>query len=414
MSASTNRIIYCQIGFEESMLNPECEVDGTYRGGSYVMITEAHSNTDIWVRADGGNTMNNTLEFNEDTDAKYREVKNVNRLYNITGEFLKLGNSGVFDDENPDWAPVLGSGVVIDTDTKVVGNVLVDGDIETKGEIFADGDIITEGFLYSNEGISTLGDVDVAGNTIVLGTGLFQNGLSVIGETSSDTAYVNSFLEAQEVYSRGNVYANTAISAPYVRASVGLYSEGDLLVSKDSFIGGNQYVDGDTFVTGSIYTEGDLVANEGASYLGTAFADIIFDNNGNYLLDPSDISRVNVMRANNFAAATAGGTLNMNANSILFAAEDENCTTASESCATSLEGFWDMENLFVKRESDNTWLPLVTWLDEIQASTEAIDENLEEIKDDYDSNVDTGYIECWPVHNGVIFKGNLIVNGRCP
>jgi len=413
MSSSSTRVTYCPIGFDDNMLNDDCNVDGILEKGVIVMVTEAYANTDIWVRTDGSNTMNNNLTFNSETPSEYREIVNVNRLYNITGEFLKLGNSGVFDDDNPDWAPVLGNGVVIDTDAKLVGNLLVDGDIETKGEVYAEGDIISEGFMYSNEGISTLGDMDVAGSAIVLGTGLFQNGLSVIGETITDTAYVNSFLEAQEVYSRGNVYANTAISAPYVRASVGLFSEGDLMVARDSFIGGSQYIEKDVFVKGNVYTEGDLVANQGAAYLSTAFADVIFDNNGNYLLDPSDISRVNVMRANRYAAGTPGGTLNMNANSILFAAEDEACTSSSASCATSLEGFWDMESLYVKRESTDQWIRLVDWLDDINTLTEDIDNNLDDAIDDY-NEVEVGYLECFPVHGGVIFKGTFRANWNCP
>lgn len=414
MSSTSSKITYCQLGFEDSMLSEDCTVNGVVRKGSFVMTTEAHPQLDSWVRTDGGNTMNNNLTFNEETPDQFREIVNVNRLYNITGKALKLGNSGIFDEDDTDWSPVLGNGVVIDTDAKVVGNITVDGDIETKGEIYADGDIVTEGHFYSNEGISTLGDVDVAGNVIVLGTGLFQNGISVIGETSTDTAYVNGFLEAQEVYSRGNVYANTAVSAPYVRASVGLFSEGDLLVSKDSFIGGNQYIEGDTSIKGNLYAEGDIIANQGAAYLGTVFADMVFDNNGNYLLDPSDISRVNVMRANRYAAGTTGGTLNMNADKILFAAENDACTSASESCATSLEGFWDMESLFVKRESTNQWVRLVDWLTEINNTQDEINDNLEEVIDDYDNNVNTDHIECWPVYGGVYFKGKFIENGHCP
>ena len=144
------------------------------------------------------------------------------------------------------------------------------------------------------------------------------------------------------------------------------------------------------------------------------FADMVFDNNGNYLLDPSDISRVNVMRANRYAAGTTGGTLNMNADKILFAAENDACTSASESCATSLEGFWDMESLFVKRESTNQWVRLVDWLTEINNTQDEINDNLEEVIDDYDDNVNTDHIECWPVYGGVYFKGKFIENGHCP
>lgn len=419
MSSSSNKIIYCPIGFEDNMLDPECEVDGDMRTGIFVMITEAYPQTDTWVRTDGGNTMNNTLTFNEETPDEFREIKNVNRLYNITGQILKLGNSGVFDSDIDNWTPSLGDGVVIDTDAKFIGNILVDGDIETLGEIYSEGDIITEGFLYANEGISTLGDADVAGSAIVLGAGIFQNGLNVIGETSTDSVNVSSFVEAQEVYSRGNVYAETAISSPYVRASVGLYSEGDLLVIRDSFVGGNSYVGQNAFIQGDVYSEGNLIANEGASYLGSTFVDVIYDNNGNYMLDPSDISRVNVMRANRYAAGAAGATLNMNANSILFAAESESCTSASAECATSLEGFWDLENLYVRRDNPPDtgvarWERLVDWLDDIQATTEQINNNVDDIIDDFNDDPTAPYLECVAGIGGVWYRGVWKEWTHCP
>lgn len=414
MSSSSSKIIYCQMGLDDALLDPACTIGGDVRKGIFVLQTEAYPSNDIWIRGDGGNTMNNTFTFNEETPDEFREIANVNRLYNITGEFLKLGNSGVFDDDNPDWTPVLGSGVVIDTDAKIVGNIVVDGDIETKGEIYAQGDVISEGFLYANDGISTLGDVDVAGNSVVLGSGLFQNGLNVIGETSTDTAYVNSFLEAQEVYSRGNVYADTAVSAPYVRASVSLFSDGDLLVARDSFIGGNQYVTEDAFITGSVYADGDLIANEGSSYLSTVFADVIFDNNGSYLLDPSDISRVNIMRANRYAAGTPGGAMNVNANSVLFAAEDDTCTAGSAECATSLEGYWDLERLYVKRESTDEWIRLVDWMSEMQTTTEQVDQNLDEVINDYEDNFDRDYLDCWDIPSGRIYRGQRQNGQVCP
>lgn len=403
MSSSSNKIIYCPIGFEEGMLDPECEFDGNTRTGAFIMITEAYPQTDSWVRTDGGNTMNNTLSFNEETPDEFREIKNVNRLYNITGKILKLGNAGVFDADIDEWTPSLGDGVVIDTDVKYIGNILVDGDIETLGEIYAEGDIITEGFLYANEGISTLGDADIAGSAIVLGAGVFQNGLNVIGEVSTDSVNVSSFVEAQEIYSRGNVYAETAISSPYVRASVGLYSEGELLVVRDSFIGGSSYIGQNALIQGDVYSEGNLIANQGASYLGSTFVDVIYDNNGNYMLDPSEISRVNVMRANRYAAGAAGATLNMNANSILFAAESEACTSGSEDCATALEGFWDIENLYVKRGSE--WWKLGAWLEDIQATTEQLDSNVEDIKDEWDEEPGVDYLKCVQGMNGYWYRG---------
>lgn len=419
MSSSSSTIIYCPIGFTNVMLNDECEVDGDLRNGVFVMITEAHPQTDIWVRNDGGNTMNNTLRFNENTPSEFREIANVNRIYNLTGEILKLGNSGVFDSDIDDWTPTLGDGVVIDTDAKFVGNILVDGDIETLGEIYAEGDIISEGFLYANEGISTLGDADITGSAIVLGSGIFQNGLNVIGETNTDSVNVSSFVEAQEVYSRGNVYAETAISSPYVRASVGLYSEGDLLVVRDSFIGGNTYVGDNVFVKGDVYSEGNLIANQGSAYLGATFVDVIYDNNGNYMLDPSDISRVNVMRANRYAAGAPNATLNMNANSILFAAESESCTTGSAECATSLEGFWDIENLFVRRDNPPDtgiarWERLADWLEDINLTTNQIDTNIDTVVDEFNTNPNLDYLECVPAINGVIYLGVYRPYMQCP
>lgn len=417
MSSTNSKIVYCSLSMDEALLDPACTVDGVVERGNFVMVAEAFPQNDVWLRTDGGNTMNNSMEFNEEVDAEFREIVNVNRIYNVAGEILKLGNSGAFDEENTSWVPVLGDGVVIDTDVKMVGNLLVDGNIETKGEVYAEGDIISEGYIYSNEGIATLGDVDIAGDAIVLGTALYQNGLTVVGETVTDSAYVNSFLDAQEIYSRGNIYAENAISSPYVRASLGLFSEGDLLVAQNSFVDGSNYVGGDSFIQGNVYTDGNLYANNGAAYLKTVFADVIFDNNGNYLIDPSEISRVNIMRANRYAAGTPNGTLNMNANNILLAAENESCTSASEECATSLEGFWDMESLYVKRESTDEWIRLVDWLQEIQDTSENIEDEVDAISDDVFNGPSNPYVECretnWP-RRGAYIHGQFFADAICP
>lgn len=366
MANTSSLILFCSENIDSAFLNPNCrDVDSdVVEGGLIVMITQSSSTSSAWLLTDGGNAMQNNFQFASE-NPNFREIVGVDRIYNLTGEILKLGNSGVFFD-NGSFIPVLGDGLVIDTDLYAVGDMKNMGDIEVGGDILTEGNIFVDGALYSQGAIITESDIEVWGNQYVLGDSFINGGANIFGTLTADRIRSNTFIEAREISAHGGVYAGQLANAPVIRASVNLISEGDLTVAGDTVIGGSEYIEGNSITQGTVYAGGDLIADNGTAYFNNIFATAIYDNDGEYMIDPSGISRLNIMRADKLAPSTSGGTLSVNSNEILFAAESANCNEASEDCATALEGYWDIENLFVKNLESNEWERLVDWISRIQ------------------------------------------------
>lgn len=390
VSNTSSLIVFCSAEINENLLNENCSnVNSTTpEGGLIVMLTQSSSTTSAWLLTNGSNAMRNDLTFSS-TNPNFREIKGVDRIYNLTGEILKLGNSGIYYDDGS-FLPILGSGLVIDTDLYAVGNLKNMGDIEVDGDLLTEGSAFVDGAVYARGQIITESDMEVWGNQYVLGQTFINGDANVFGTISADRVRASTFIEAREISATGGIYAGQLVNAPVIRASVNLVSEGDLTVAGDTIIGGNEYIEGNSITQGTLYSGGDLIADSGASYLGNVFASVIYDNEGNYMLDPSGISRLNVMRADKLAPSTSGGTLSLNSNNFLFTSESDSCDVASDSCATALEGYWDIESLYVKNVANGNWERLVDWMSRIQTKA---DENQDKI-DNPSTPPSTGY-EGW-------------------
>jgi prepilin-type N-terminal cleavage/methylation domain-containing protein len=418
MSNTSSLILFCNENIDTAFLNENCtDVNSSViEGGLIVMITESSSTSSSWLLTNGGNAMQNNLQFSS-SNPDLREINGVDRVYNLTGEILKLGNSGVYFDDGSN-IPILGDGLVIDTDMYAVGDIKSMGDIEVEGDILSEGNVFVEEAIYSKGSIITESDIEVWGDQYVLGQTFINGGANVFGTLTADRVRSNTFIEAREISANGGIYAGQLVNAPIIRASVNLISEGDLTVAGDSVVGGNEYIEGNSVTQGTIFAGEDLIADGGNSYLDNVFATAIYDNDGNYVIDPSGISRLNVMRADKLAPSTSGGVLSMNSNEFLFAAESAECNAASEECATALEGYLDMENLYVKNINTGNWERLVDWIARIQATADENEVAIGE-DDDADDNADdddAGFTgpECYVVSGGIMYYGNFVENGICP
>jgi len=362
-------LLYCPFGLDPAFLSPECSIDGgIIEDGLIVLISETSGERDSILRVDGSNTMENTLRM-EATESAQREIVGSSVLFNLTGEILKLGNSGIYYDDG--WLPVVGDGLVIDTDINIVGNSIIKGDLDNSGDIFANTNVIAEESILVGREIISEGSTEVVGNQYILGDANYNNDVAVFG--TLDSAMINSrtFAEANEVSATNNISSENIINAPIIRAASGLFSDGDSVASGDTIVGGDSYVAGTRAITGSIIGEGDIVADNGTAYLGNVFASALFDPDGDFLIDPSGISRTNITRAESIVSSTSGSKLGLNGNRIRFGREDITCTTLSQECATQVGGYVDMEEVKIKSPGDGNWIGFVEYLNGLENYVES-------------------------------------------
>lgn len=374
LGATDNEYIYCPRNLPEESLSPLCTIDDAeLSGGLLIAYASSQSSIDSWLRADGSNKMNNSFVFNEEVEN--RDIRFIDRLYNITGQALILGNSGVFNNDVDAFTPLLGSGLVFDTDSYIKGSMQNDLNIETKGEIIAGGDIITNQKSIAINGVGTGGNIDIAGDLTVSDESIFANGIQSGGQLSANVLRADSLIDAQGYYVLGGVVAERVVTSPYVRSSEMLISDQDISVTNDATMGGNISIEQNLYVGGETLIEGNLAVENGSSYLASVYSDFIIDNDGDYLLDPSNISLMNILRSGNLAPSEYGGKLNFNAQAIYFASEDVTCNLGDlnfEQCATEVGGYVDISEVHIKSPADGQWvsfLDVLNGFDEYNSNT---------------------------------------------
>lgn len=364
LSGTDAEYLYCPFGLNISLLSNECTTDGaTKENGLIVMIVETAGERDSLIRTDGSNTMKNSLSFSSN-DALQRKIVGSNAIYNLTGEILKIGNSGVYFDNG--WLPVIGDGLVIDTDMVISGNSRILGDVDVAGDIVANTNIILERSLLSKGNIIAEGSSEVVGDQYILGNANYNSDMMAFGTVDATMIKSATFLEGNEISASNNISSNVIVNAPTLRASAGLFSDGEAVVSGDIVSAQNSYVSGARTVGGSVLTGEDLIANTGTSYLNGMFTSVIFDTDGDYLVDLSGITRTNITRAEKIVTSNTGENLNLSSNRVLLAREDVNCNAASEACATSVSGYIDMEKVRIKSPGNGTWIGLIDYLNGLE------------------------------------------------
>lgn len=368
LGSSDSRYLYCLNGIDETLLDPACSIDGgnTIEGGLLVATTNTEANRDSWVRTDGSTPMNNRLTFNDASDN--RDIRFVNRLYNVTGSALKIGNSGVFD--NTDFTPILGDGVVFDTEVYFKGSLSNDLNIDAGSDIIAQGDVTTDSQAVGVLGVGTDGSLDAAGDLNISQTGYFGDGLVSLNQLETNSMQVNSFIEAQDFYVLGSVVAERVVSSDYIRSADNLITDEDISVDANATYDGNISVDGSMFVGGDTFIKENIVADSGSAYLDDVYADMIIDNDGSYLIDPSSVSLLNTLRTERLAPSVSGDRLNINANAVYFASEDITCSYDDfdfANCASEIEGYVDLETVMIKSPADGDWVSIMDVLNGFDA-----------------------------------------------
>jgi len=390
LGMSNSQYLYCPMGLDEDVLNDNCTVDGANKeNGFLIALSSTESSRDSWLRTDGSNSMNNRFTLNEESSQENREIRFVNRLYNIVGETLKIGNSEIYNEGVDSFTPILGSGVVFDTDSYITGSLENDLNISAKGDIYSDGDLITEMSVIGIQGVSTDGNLDAAGDLLISGTGLVGEDARTIGKLDTNSLYANSFVEAQNYYVMGSVISEgqSVTSSPTVRASELLISDTDVSVNGIATIEGNSFIETDQFVQGNYFIDSNLAVEDGATFLSDTYMDMMIDNDGDYILDPSNISLFEVLRTNAMAPTLQGDTMVISANAINFGAENIDCGADTfnpddswyrDNCGTKMEGYVDMAQVRVKSPADGAW---VSFLDILNGFDEYNSDGIQTIYD---------------------------------
>ena len=133
-----------------------------------VMRASSDSNNDTWLRTDGGNTMNNPITFNSDTDTANRQIRNVARIFNNDLQALTLGDRG--------GAASTASDVIVDADAEVIGALNVRDGITAPFMR----DLNDPTFIVDPNGASRMNRLDLTGDMTTAGN------ITAAGNITSD------------------------------------------------------------------------------------------------------------------------------------------------------------------------------------------------------------------------------------
>lgn len=189
--------------------------DGQYKSvpstGAITMIARNQAANDIWLRTDGGNTMNNALSFNSGNAADHRTILGASRIQALASEIFYIGRGG---------GALAGEQAIVDANLGVVGALNVQnaanqaeavtiqrGNLSLKaGSLVANGMVTATGAVSSAQEVSApifYDDNDRTyyvdpNQTSVLNSAQLRGSLSVAGRIS-----VGEYLEIQGQASLG-------------------------------------------------------------------------------------------------------------------------------------------------------------------------------------------------------------------
>lgn len=209
-----------------------------------VMFGHNDRTNDTWLRVDHGNVMRDVLEAkspgsttmdpSSDTDIdnidsrNRRHLRNFSRIYNLGPTGDNAGNENLILGKRLGnaIAPTLAdSGVIIDADMEIFGNLIVDGDITASGNAVVSGTVQSTQFL----------DLDDATNTFLLDPDQISTLNEVVSNNieaiNTDLALTTDNLNITKKGAPGDVIVNGAIDVSnlQVRKNGTLYNLDDLL-----------------------------------------------------------------------------------------------------------------------------------------------------------------------------------------
>ncbi|WP_240791395.1 hypothetical protein [Psychromonas sp. SP041] len=215
--------------------------------GHIVAITTDDASTQLWLRVDHGNTMQNILEFGDSvtgTDSNgfsLRQIQSVARIYNDEigsglNSALILGNDGEVYNSSSLNSALTTAGVVVDADMLLYKELIVLSDASIEGDLEVFGD-------------ASIGrDLTVELDSLVKGDSVIE----------------------QELYTEGNAYLQDNVEIT-----------NDLSVGQNTELSGTLTVDLATTLNSTLTVSGDVTAP------------IIYDiDDSNYYVDPSSSSNL--------------------------------------------------------------------------------------------------------------------------
>lgn len=350
---------YCPTNINIANLSPECRKleTGQREGGLIVIVSDTSKGSESsYLMANGGNSMHRSFRF--DGSPTERGMAGVDRMYNIAGQILKIGNSGIYQDG--DWTPTLGDGLVIDTDIYAARSINTKDTVTSEFDILTKGNLVSENTILSKSGIIVEGSQSVKGDLIVVNESKYNGDFEAFGLVNSLNISVDSFASANEVVALNTISAGVIINAPQITASSALVSSNDLNVAQDSVINGSTFTEGNTATEGDIHT-GSIQFENGDSYLKDIYMSALYSNSGSYILDPSGVTTASIVKADKISPANSGSKMDIKGNSILLTREEESCGN-SASCATNIEGYIDTSRLYIKSPKNGAWVGLTGYL----------------------------------------------------
>lgn len=139
--------------------------DGVNVKDKIVIKSTNSSNSDIYLRTDGGNTMTFDIQFEESLPYNNREIRNVSRIVPTSINGLILGNAGNIGSDIP--VPNM---VIVDADLDAYGDIVAQKTLQVKGESFFENTItLTDGDFIQQNGdfIQRSGDIIQEGGNII-------------------------------------------------------------------------------------------------------------------------------------------------------------------------------------------------------------------------------------------------------
>jgi len=156
--------------------------------GTITMLASNNATQDVWLRTDGGNSMHAALTF-DSADSNNRQIVGASRIQNLAAEALFLGRSSGI-------AAISAAGVVIDSNTEIIGqlrvrnNLIVDNGANVAGSVVASANIHAGGNVTATSNIAAGGGISAA-TTVYAGTNV-SAGSALLGQIfydSNNTGY---------------------------------------------------------------------------------------------------------------------------------------------------------------------------------------------------------------------------------